>query len=90
MNGQVNIKEISSGTPLCWRGKANEIIKRLNIPWEFKMPNEDTQWGVAQVQYGTNKIVLDLSQLTTIEFVGCDEDGNQFTFVAIGYKKEEL
>lgn len=89
MNGQVKITEIKE-SPLVWKEKGNELIKRLNIPWEVKMPDENTQWGIGQFQYSDQKILLDLSQLSTIEFVGCDENGNQFTFVALGFRKEDL
>lgn len=85
MNGLKAIEEIKKAV-ICFKAKANEMIVRLNTPWEVKMPND--LFGSAVVQYGDNKIVIDLSQLKTFEAVACDEDGNQATYVILGYKKD--
>lgn len=87
MQNQKIITEIVKAV-LTWRKKGNELVKRLNIPWEVKMP--DDRFGVATVNYSDTKITIDLSQLNTETFVVCDEDGNQKTITVIGFNPDEI
>lgn len=87
MTGQVQIPEIQQAV-LMWKEKGNEVIKRLNTPWEVTLP--DDLLGVADVKYAENKITIDLSQMTVIQFKVCDADGNQKTANCLGWFSEDV
>lgn len=86
MTGKEDIQEIQQSA-FCWREKANEIIKFCNVPWEVKVPDDDGRWGCPEVKYADNKVTIDLSGLTVVEFRGCDDDGNEFKFTCFGFKE---
>ena len=86
MNGKTTIRELKKAA-ICFKAKANEIIKWLNRDWDVKMPNEEAKWGTPVFQAADNKVTLDLSSLSYVEVVACDEDGNEATYVLLGYKK---
>lgn len=88
MKNLETIKTIKNAV-LCWAAKANEMIERLNLPWQVKNPTEDDGWGNPEFQYSKTKITFDLSQINTVELKACDEDGNEATYILIGIKKPE-
>lgn len=81
MNGQVQISKIKSA--IVFQKKGNEIIARLNIPWEGKLPADN--FGILKVQYSEQKIIIDASGLNVIQFVVCDLDGNQKIANVLGF-----
>lgn len=87
MTNQVIIKTLKKAA-ICFKEKANEIITRLNIPWKFKMPDDDSQWGVPVVSYSEKEITIDWTNVSTLELTACDSEGNQVTVVVIGFIKD--
>jgi hypothetical protein len=79
MTNQKSIVELKNAA-FCPRGKANELIKRANIPWEVLLPDG---FGDATVNYSDTKISIDLSQASTVTFVACDGDGQEFLITTV-------
>lgn len=88
MTNYIPIKELKKAV-ICFKEKANEIIKRLNIPWKVKMPEDNTKWGTAVVSYSEKEIVIDLTQLNYVIVTACDENLNQKKFMLLGFPIEE-
>lgn len=82
MTGQVTITPIKSA--IVFQNKGNEIIDSLNRQWTVQLP--DTQFGSAEFKAGDKSIILDLTQLSTITFIACDDQGNQVTFTVLGFQ----
>ena len=78
-----NLKPITEikKAPFVWADKGNEMIKRLNLSWLVEVPDG---FGDADFTYGDNRIVLDLSQMSIVQFVGCDAAGNQILITTFG------
>lgn len=85
MVGQQFIEKVKSA--FMGRKRANEVIAWVNLPWGVTMPWPPTEWGVPVIRASKTAITIDLSQLKTAELIACDSEGNQHTFVVIGYEK---
>lgn len=86
MEGQKIIKPVTG--VLVFEPKGNEIIERLNVPWEMKVDPEGVV-TTATVKYGDNKITISL-EFNTETFVVCDDSGNQRTITALAYQPGEV
>ncbi len=86
MRGLVKIKEwVNAKLP--WAKKDNELIQRANLPWGIDIPVQLGTPGLS-VDMSDQKVTINLTQMTTITFVGCDENGVQWKFTAFGVKEE--
>ncbi len=88
MENFVPIRELKKAV-IVFKEKGNEIIKRYNIPWKVKMPDENNLWGTPVVSYSEKEIVVDLSRINVIRATACDENGNQRKGVFLGYWEDE-
>ncbi len=92
MTNFVPIKELKDAV-IVFKKKGNEIIKRLNIPWKVKMPEDSNLWGTPEVSYSDKEIVIDLSQISYFKATVCvkDDEGNvtQKTAFLLGYIESE-
>lgn len=92
MTNYIPIKELKKAV-ICFKEKANEIIKRLNIPWKVKMPEDNNKWGVPEVSYSEKEIVIDLTKLSYFKGTVCvtNADGSQVqkTAFILGYIVDE-
>lgn len=81
MTGQVQITKIKSA--ITFQNKGNEIIDNLNRQWTVSLP--DAQFGTIEFKCGDNQVILDMTQMSMITWIACDDDGNEVTFTSFGF-----